>query len=256
MGAKPLYYLLGCVWPAKTREEDFRLFAEGLSTDQKEFKVTLIGGDTTTHADKTAPLTISVTVLGQPPKQGVLRRNGATAGEDVYVTGVIGDGGLGLLAALKEERFARAEAHYLIERYRLPGPRVAFGGALAGVASAAIDVSDGLLADAAHLARCSGVAIDLHAARLPLSPAGARWVDNAGAAPEEALARLAGMGDDYELLFTVAPEKRRSVEIASQVTKTPIRKIGAVSKGEGVRLLDEDGAPIRAARAGYDHFAD
>lgn len=252
-GAKPAGYFLGCVWPAGVKEGSIADFARGLAEDQELFRVTLFGGDTTAQAAKGAPLTISVTMLGAVSGAGITRRNGAQAGDDVYVTGTIGDSGLGLRTLKGENKPAAADKKYFIERFRLPAPRLAAGSALAGLASAAIDVSDGLLADAGHIAESCGVAIDIAAEKIPLSTAARTWLDSQEER-DAAIAELAGMGDDYEILFTAPQSRRRSVEMAGQVTKTPIVRIGTVSRGRGVRLMSEAGELIDAPRRGWDHF--
>jgi thiamine-monophosphate kinase len=252
-GAKPTGYFLGCVWPAGVKEDAIAAFARGLSEDQELFRLSLFGGDTTAHAQKGAPLTISVTLLGAPGSAGLIRRSGASPGDDLYVTGCIGDAGLGLRALEGAVKPSAASKKFLIERYRLPLPRLALGGALCGLASAAIDVSDGLLADAGHIAETSSVALEIAAEKIPLSAAARDWLE-AQIDRDTALADLASMGDDYEILFAAPPSRRRSIELAAQVTKTPVARIGAITRGEGVRLIDGYGGGIAASRRGYDHF--
>lgn len=251
-GAKPVGYFLGCVWPRGVKEEAISDFTRGLAEDQEFFRLSLFGGDTTAHADK-GPLMVSVTMVGAPASDGMIRRNGARPGEDVYVTGTIGDAGLGLRALQGAIKPTAAARKFLVDRYRLPAPRTAIGGALAGLASASIDVSDGLLADAGHIAQTSGAAIELAAAKIPLSAPAAQWLGGREDA-DSAIADLASCGDDYELLFTAPAARRRSIEMASQVTKTPVARIGAVVRGKGVRLLNEKGSAIAAPKRGYDHF--
>ncbi|MEZ5921692.1 MAG: thiamine-phosphate kinase [Parvularculaceae bacterium] len=253
-GARPIGYFLGCVWPSNVKEADIEAFAEGLRTDQDAYKISLLGGDTTRHQAKGAPLIISVTMIGQPGSAGLIRRSGASAGDDVYVTGSIGDAGLGLSLLEGEFKTDAAAKKYLTGRYQLPAPRLSFGGALNGLASAAIDISDGLLADADHIAAASGVRLDVEAARIPLSAAAKNWAEADGAM-DEAIAELCAFGDDYEILFTAPAVRRRSIEMASQVTKTPVARIGSVARGEGVRLIDENGGEIDFDDAGFDHFA-
>lgn len=252
-GAKPLGYFLGCVWPAGVKEDAIAEFARGLSEDQEQFRLSLLGGDTTAHAAKGAPLTISVTMLGAPSSSGMIRRNGASAGDDVYVTGTIGDAGLGLRALEGAIKLAAPAKKFLTDRYRLPQPRVAIGGALAGLASASIDVSDGLLADAGHIAEVSGVGVEIGAEKIPLSAAGRAWLDHQEDR-NAALADIASMGDDYEILFTAPASRRRSIEMAAQVTKTPVTRIGVVTKGKDMKLLADDARPIDAPHRGFDHF--
>lgn len=254
-GARPFAYLLGVVWPSGVKEEAIAEFAEGLAEDQAAYKIALIGGDTTRHTAKGAPLTISVTMLGAAGAAGMIRRNGAKSGDDVYVSGTIGDAGLGLAALEGVWKTSAAHKAIVATRYRLPTPRTALGVALGELATASIDVSDGLLADACHIARASGVQIDLAAEKLPLSDAARAWL----AAQEDAdggAARLATFGDDYEILFTAPPSRRRSIEMAAQLTKTPVARIGVVSKGEGVRLMGRAGKAIEIDRAGFDHFGE
>jgi len=252
-GAKPAGYFLGCVWPAGVKEESIADFARGLAEDQEQFRISLFGGDTTAHADKSAPFTVSVTMFGTPAGGGVIHRKGAIPGDDVYVTGFIGDAGLGLRALKGSIKPSAAAKKHFIERFRLPSPRIAIGGALSGLASASIDISDGLLADAGHVASASGVAIEIAAAKIPLSTPGAEWRD-AQDDWDAAIADLASCGDDYELLFTAPTARRRSIEMAAQVTRTPVARIGTVVRGEGVRLVGEDGALIATPRRGFDHF--
>ena len=252
-GAKPLGYFLGCVWPSGVKEESIADFARGLEEDQESFRISLLGGDTTVQTAKGAPLTISITMLGAPASAGLIRRSGALAGDDLYVTGTIGDAGLGLRALDGAIKTSAAGKKFLADRYRLPAPRLAAGGALAGLASAAIDISDGLLADAGHIADTSGVGLDINAEKIPLSPAALAWLDQCSNR-NAALCDLAGMGDDYEILFTAPASRRRSIDMAAQVTRTQVTRIGAVSRVRGVRLLNESGAALDAPLRGYDHF--
>lgn len=254
-GARPIGYLLGCVWPVGVKESVIADFASGLRADQDQFKIALFGGDTTAHAVKGAPLTISITMFGLQGSAGILRRAGARAGDDLYISGAIGDAGLGLAALEGEIKPSSAHKAYLVDRYRQPSPRLSLGGALGGHASAAIDVSDGLIADARHIAAQSGVAIEIGAEKIPLSGAAKTWLETHGDF-EDGITRLATSGDDYEILFTAPSSRRRSIEMASQVTKTPVTRIGSVAKGAGVRLLAANGAEIAIAKAGFDHFGE
>lgn len=252
-GAKPEGYFLGCVWPANVKRDAIELFAAGLREDQDRFKVALYGGDTTVHAARGAPLMASATFFGAPPKQGMTRRSGASSGEDVYVSGTMGDAGLGLLALKREEKFTTVDKASLAGRYHLPEPRLRLGAALAGLASAAIDVSDGLIVDAGRLGAASGLRAEIEASAMPLSSAARGWV-NAQEDAERALARLATFGDDYEILFSAPAALRRSVSMAAKASRTQVARIGVLSRGEGVSLLSARGEPIAAASGGYDHF--
>ncbi len=252
-GARPVGYFLGVVWPLGVNEETIAEFAEGLREDQDLFRIVLMGGDTTAHLAKGAPLTISMTMIGIEASSGMVPRAGARIGDDVYVSGTIGDAGLGLAALQGEIKPAAARKAFLVDRYQLPAPRVALGGALGGLASAAIDISDGLIADAGHVARQSSVSIDIAADKIPLSDAARAWLETQ-ADGDEAIAELATFGDDYEILFTVPASRRRSIEMASQLTKTPVTRIGTVSRGSEVRLIGASGNKISVKAGGFDHF--
>ncbi len=252
-GAKPVGYVLGCVWPAGTKREAIELFAKGLHEDQETYRMALYGGDTVVHRTKTAPLTLSATFFGTPPRTGVTRRSGASPGDDLYVSGVIGDAGLGLAALKKEIKVTPVDKASLASRYHLPEPRLSFGAAIAGLATATIDVSDGLIADAKQLADASGLHAQIEAIAIPRSSAAAVWI----AAQKNrwrALAQLSSFGDDYELLFSAPPSMRRSVTVAAKASRTDVARIGTLSKGEGVSLLDDRNQEIAVPKLGFDHF--
>ncbi|MEM6414283.1 MAG: thiamine-phosphate kinase [Pseudomonadota bacterium] len=253
MGAKPSAYLLSCVWPKETTEEQFSLFSRGLQQDQNEFKVSLIGGDTCVHNTESGLLTISITALGVAPKSGAIRRSGAVIGDDVYVSGTIGDSGLGLLIMMNTESMAPDDNAFLVNRYQLPTPRIALGGALAGIATSAIDVSDGLLADAGRLAFSSNIGIRMSLSQVPLSSAARNW-SISQKDDTQANLKLASYGDDYELLFTAPKPSRRAVEMAGQLTKTSVMKIGTVCRGSGVSVIGDSNEEISVPQHGYDHF--
>ncbi|MHA7872502.1 MAG: thiamine-phosphate kinase [Hyphococcus sp.] len=254
-GAKPVGYFLGCVWPAGVKRAAIEQFAAGLKEDQETFRFSLYGGDTAVHATKSAPLTLSATFFGAPAKQGVVRRGGASAGDDLYVSGAIGDAGLGLMALRKEAKFTPVDKGSLVSRYHLPEPRLTFGAAIAGLATATIDVSDGLLIDAGRLARASGVQASIEAVAIPRSTAAASWI---ATQPNrwKAIADLASFGDDYELLFAAPPAMRRSVTVAAKASRTEVARIGTLTRGDGVKLIDDAGKSIAFAASGYDHFKD
>jgi len=253
-GAKPIGYFLGCAWPANIKREKIELFAAGLKDDQEAFRISLYGGDTTLHSVKAAPLTLSATFFGTPPRRGVTRRSGASTGDDLYVSGTIGDAGLGLKALTKEEKFTTVDKASLAGRYHLPDPRLSLGAALAGLATAAIDVSDGLIADAGHLAKASGLRAEIDAVTIPRSAAAASWIA-AQSHRWRALAALASSGDDYEIVFSAPPAMRRSVTVAAKASRTEVSRIGTLTRGEGAVLLDEKGEEVAVpSGGGFDHF--
>jgi thiamine-monophosphate kinase len=248
MGAVPLGYLLTTAWPAAVEEDWIAAFAAGLAADQKTFDVALLGGDT---VSTTGPIALSLTAIGQVPAGAALRRDGARPGDRLFLTGSLGDGALGLLAARGELAGSDADdLAYLERRYRLPEPRTAVGPRLIGVASAAIDVSDGLIADAGHLVETSAVAIEIERAALPLSPAAARVVE---AAPKH-WPRILGGGDDYELLFSASPKAREQVEAIARESGVSITEIGVVDTGDRVDVLDADGKALELPSGGWQHF--
>lgn len=240
MGAAPAWALLALTLPQG--DADFvRGFAEGFAALAREHRVALVGGDTTS-----GPLAITVTALGTLPTGSALTRDGARVGDAVCVTGTIGDaaGALRLLQA-----GAPAPAPLLAALHR-PQPRVAAGHILRGIASACIDVSDGLIADLGHVCTASGVAAELDAAALPISPALARTFD-AGTCRELALAG----GDDYELCFTVPAQAVDVTLVQLAGAGCPARRIGKVVAGTGVRVFDANGCELALPRRGWEHFA-
>ena len=242
MGAEPLGYLSALSWPRGIELRWRDDFVAALAEEQDRFGLVLLGGDTTSTP---GPMTVTLTLLGCVMEGTSLLRSGAIAGDDVWVTGTIGDAVLGL-ASLEGETGAPAE---LVSRYTHPMPRLAAGLALRGVATSAIDISDGLLADAAHIAEASALALEISADRVPLSAPARAWLDTGG---EGGLGRLLSGGDDYELLFTAPASRRTEVEALS--LDAPVTRIGRAVAGEGVTCLGSDGEPVTIDRAGFTHF--
>jgi len=245
---KPIAYLLALSLPDWIDMAWLEAFARGLSEDQRAYEIYLIGGDTTRTP---GPLTLAITAMGSIPRGTMIRRSDAQAGDLIFVSSTIGDAGGGL-AILKGEGGSISDAHRaaLIVRYREPLPRVTLGLALRGIASASLDVSDGLLADLGHIAETSKVRIAVDAMRIPLSPAlSAYWGDD-----QWARVRAATSGDDYEIAFT-APEANRSLVLkAAADAGVAVTEIGRVEAGHGVALLDAGGREIAVPRKGYVHF--
>ncbi|HEY0283552.1 MAG TPA: thiamine-phosphate kinase [Rhizomicrobium sp.] len=244
-GAEPAGYLLALSLPERIGLTWIEEFARGLGEDQKRFSVPLLGGDTTATP---GPLTLAITAMGYVPAGAMIRRSGARAGDGVYVSGTIGDAGGGLALLSGESADIGAdEAGLLIGRYRLPSPRLALGRALRGVASAALDVSDGLIADLSHIADVSRVRIVVEAGLIPRSSAlRALWGDS-----PEAIVRAATAGDDYEIAFTASEAKAGE---AAGLGGAAVTRIGRVEEGAGVALLDSDGREIEVAHTGFTHF--
>ncbi|MDJ0971530.1 MAG: thiamine-phosphate kinase [Kiloniellales bacterium] len=252
MGGKPFGYLVSVALPPDLGETWFAGLARGLGEDQAAFNVGLLGGDTVSTS---GPPVLSLTALGRVPEDRVLRRNGARPGDDLYVSGSIGDAALGLLVL--QDRLAEVPedaGRALADRYRLPQPRLELGQALAegGFARTAIDVSDGLVADLGHLALGAGLAAELWAAEVPVSPSA---LEVLARAPDHLETVLTG-GDDYELLFSARESQRESLVELAQQLDLPITRIGRFSKGEGVSVLGHDGATLALSRGGWDHLQD
>lgn len=245
-GGRPDAALLALVWPKGRPHVELEGFARGLGKDLARWGANLVGGDTTSTD---GPLTLTLTLLGRVGARGPVRRSGAKSGDDVWVTGTIGDGWLGLQAALGTFGPLMAEArNQLVSRYRVPEPpRLSFADLVAAQATASIDVSDGLVADARHVASASGVQLTLLADKVPLSAAGAHYVQN-GRADLRAL--LTG-GDDYQTLFAAPASARQAIASSGQT----VTQIGSVGAGEGVVVLDAAGQPLDFEGAGgWRHF--
>ena len=249
MGAEPAAYLLTLALPANTPPAWVEGFAAGLATDQAEFGVHLIGGDTV-RID--GPLALTLTALGWAASGRVLRRAGAAAGDDIHVSGCIGDAALGL--ALVTGRLAGldpAAARYFRRRLCRPEPRLELGLRLVGVASAALDVSDGLVADLGHLCAASGVGAVVRLETVPLSAPAKSLVTK----DKELLPNLIVGGDDYELVFTAAPAVAQTVARLERELELPLTKVGQVVEGHGLQVVDSTGGAVHLARPGYTHFA-
>jgi len=243
MGAVPRGFLCSIAWPDHYAPEDRVTFVEAMARAAATYRLPLLGGDTTSGS---SDLVVSLTVIGDG-SGGVLHRKGAQVGDDVWVSGTIGDAVLGLSIAKGE-----LDTHaLLLERYQNPRPRLELGQALHGLASACIDISDGLVADAGHIADAAGVGIEIETALMPWSAPVLHWLENEGQAGVETL--IAG-GDDYELLFTAPHEKASQVLALSREIGVELTWIGRVTEGAGVRVLDDAGEPIAMERGGFTHF--
>jgi thiamine-monophosphate kinase len=248
MGARPLHYLLTTALPTALGADWVAEFARGLAEDQRRFGIDLLGGDSVATS---GPAVLSLTAIGEVAAGMEIRRSGARAGDLVWVSGTIGDACLGL--ALLRGAYPQLAPEYrarLIARFQIPDPRVDLGRRLAGIAHAMIDISDGLIADLAHICETSCVAAIVELASLPLSPAARIIVDG----EPGVRTGLAAGGDDYELLFTAPAASTKGIDALSSVLGLPITRIGKIEPGEGVRLVDADGRTIPVDQPGYRHF--
>ena len=245
MGATPAWALLALSLP-RDAAAFVAAMAEGFARLATQHGVTLVGGDTTR-----GPLALTVTALGQVPAGAALLRGGARAGDAVLVTGTLGDAAAGL--ALVQGRLsapAPAVAQVLRRRLDYPQPRVAAGLALRGLASACIDLSDGLLADLGHVCTRSGVGAEIDLEALPLSAA-----LQAALAPADARQLALAGGDDYELCCSVPPGRLDAALAVLRAAGCAGHVIGRITADAGVRVLDARGEPVTPARRGYEHFA-
>jgi thiamine-monophosphate kinase len=250
MGAAPLGFLLTVAAPKGIDGVWLRGFAAGLAEDRRRFNVPLLGGDTVSTP---GPISLSLTILGQVEPGRALLRRGAVAGEGVWVSGTLGDGALGLRVLQGRLRgLSGKHAGWLSDRYRIPEPRLALGAALVGIATAGLDVSDGLLQDVGHLARAAGCAAVIEAKRLPRSEAAAAAL----AADASLLGLLATGGDDYELAFTAPAGTEDAVRAAAAAAGVAVTRVGELRPGEPgeVTLLDDAGRPMRVSGQGWSHF--
>ena len=254
-GARPLGFTLALALP-QADPAWLDPFSQGLWALADAHGCELIGGDTTK-----GPLNICITVFGEVPAGQALLRSGARPGDDLYVSGTVGDARLALEdwrgnVQLPTDIRTRAR-----ERMDQPTPRVALGQALRGVATAAIDISDGLLGDLGHILTRSRVgatvdtdsAMHLLAARAYSTGVGGLFESESG----QKLMRLCVLngGDDYELVFTAAPRQRAAVQAAALATNTPVARIGGIDAEPGLRLRDASGAPVADTFASFEHFA-
>ena len=243
MGAMPRWALLSIALP-EIDASWLRNFSAGLFALARAHDVDVVGGDTTR-----GPLNVCVTVIGETRRGTALRRDGARPGDDIWVSGCLGDAALALAHRKRRLTMTRAEAARCTRALDLPQPRVALGLALAGIAHSAIDISDGLLADLGHICERSRLAAEVHVHAIPRSPT----LDRLAATPVGRQALLAG-GDDYELCFTAAPRARRWVLETAQRLRLRLARIGSMRRGRGVRLLAADGGRVALRKSGFDHF--
>lgn len=243
-GARPLAFTLGLALP-QADAAWLAPFAQGLLALADAHGCELVGGDTTR-----GPLAISITIFGEVPAGQALLRSGARPGDEVWVSGALGDARLALEVFRGTRQVSQSAFEAARTRLELPEPRVALGLALRGVASAAIDVSDGLVGDLGHVLAASGVGATLRAERVAALPALADAM-----APQDRLDFALAGGDDYELAFTAPAAAHDAVLAAGRASGTALSCIGEIEAAPGLRLVDAAGRPMARAVAAFDHFA-
>jgi thiamine-monophosphate kinase len=247
-GARPLGFLLSLALPKETGDDWLEGFAQGLRGDAVLFGCPLFGGDT----DRTpGPITISIAMFGSVPEGTMVRRAGASPGDRVFVSGTIGDAALGvILRRGKNWKLGEPQRQHLISRYLLPQPRNALAEAVRMHASAAMDVSDGLVGDFAKLCRASGVAADVDVGRVPLSEAAKAIISADASVLESALTG----GDDYEIVCTVPAARSASFQAAAKAANVAVTEIGEIKAGHGARFLAASGQTLRFKHVSFSHF--
>lgn len=254
-GAKCVGVLLTLIWPTSRPSAQIAEFARGLGEDLKRFDIPLLGGDTTSTD---GPLTVSITAFGAPLGARVPARGDARVGQQLWITGSVGEGFLGLRSLRQAPSVLGASAEDQSDAgvigardcYRVPRPPMQFAEIVARYAAAAMDVSDGLVGDAAKIAAASNVALRIDAEAIPLSSAGHAYVSKHGA---KGLAEIITAGDDYQVLFTAAPEHRGQILAAARETETNVALIGDVEAGAGVRVVGAGGVALDIASMSHVH---
>ena len=250
MGARPRAYTTTIALPRGLEEGWLAAMVDGLAHMQRRHGVVLVGGDTVGTA---GPLTLTVAALGEVPRGGAVLRAGARVGDVLCVTGTIGDGHLGLKALRGGlAGMSTAARDHLVARYRCPEPRLALGMLLPGLVHAAIDLSDGLVADLGHMCDASGVGASLEAGRLPLSDTARGLVKR----DDALLSALLTGGDDYELLIALNPARVPVLEARGRAVGVPVTVIGDVIEGAGARIFGDHGQEMAFSKAGFEHFGE
>ena len=242
MGAKPLAFTLALALP-EANPAWLAPFAQGLFAIADQYDCPLIGGDTTKGA-----LNICITVFGELPPGQALRRAAAQAGDDIWISGTLGDARLALAGYNNEITLDTATQANAATRLHTPTPRVALGLALRGIAHSAIDISDGLIGDLGHILDASHLGATLDVNTLPTGP-----MLEMQSPDIQRRFTLAG-GDDYELCFTAAVAQRNAILAAAQSAGTPVTRVGTVETSPGLRLIDAAGKPLDLRLTSFDHF--
>jgi thiamine-monophosphate kinase len=251
-GATPAGFLLALALPESVSPGWLRDFANALGEDAEAYGCPLLGGDT---VKSPGALMVSITALGMLPRGSMVRRTGAVPGDRVFVTGTIGDAALGLMlrkaaAAGRRWRLDRSLAAHLTSRYLLPQPRNALAEAVRTHASAAIDVSDGLVGDLQKLCSASGSRAEVEAVRVPLSAA----AQGVLAADPAAMETILTGGDDYEIVCTIPPGRLASFREGAERARVAVTEIGQIVEGEGAFFMAADGRAVAFSRASFSHF--
>jgi thiamine-monophosphate kinase len=247
MGATPRWATLALALP-RVDPRWLEGFSRGFLSLARRHRVDLIGGDTTR-----GPLTLCIQIMGEVPRGQALRRDGARVGDDIWVSGEIGAAAFAVELLRGRLHVSPAQQRTLEERLHAPTPRLALGTRLRRIAHSAIDISDGLLADAGHICERSRVAARINWESLPAPP-----LVRALAQTRRGAQTLLAGGDDYELCFTAPPRRRAAVVAAASKARTPVALVGTIIRAKAgqplVQVIDSIGKPLKVERKGYDHF--
>lgn len=252
-GARPRGYLLGLALPSNWTSTWLERFCAGLAADQSAFNVHLLGGDTIRSGNG---LQVSITAIGEVPAGKAVRRSGAQVGDVLFVSGTIGDAAAGLKARLDRHFFEDAslselDEHHVLDRYLLPRPRTGLADLLGKYATASMDVSDGLFADGAHLAKASGVGLEIELENIPVSSALQRLRSTA----KEVFLECLNGGDDYEILTSVPAEHAKAFSETAASAGCAVTAIGTVTMETGTLSIVENGRPFDLkGLTGFRHF--
>jgi len=242
-GAQPNLYWLGLALPASIDDAWMEGFSKGLNGAQTLYGCHLAGGDT---CITDGPMVISVTLLGAIPTGKMVTRSGAKCGDDIYVTGTLGDAALGLWCLEKQTGGMKT----LVSAYQKPMPPFKFGIALSSISNSSADISDGLIADATHISQASNVGMLIHKDDLPLSKQGGQLLRR----EPDLWSKVWSGGDDYQIVFTASKGERVNVLDLAMKTGTQVTIIGEVISEQGVQLLDKGGQLVQVTHGGYTHF--
>jgi thiamine-monophosphate kinase len=247
-GARPLGYVLSIGLSPEIDAAWLSGFAEGLRVDQATFAIKLLGGDTIGVPDRTV---IAITAFGLVPTGGMVRRSGGRPGDRLYVSGTIGGSAAGLALITNEDgpwsKLTEKERALLIRRYRVPEPKMAMAPGLIEFASAAIDVSDGLIGDCDKICAASGCSAVIEADKVPLAPG------LSGSRSPELVARLLTHGEDFEILAAVPAQKCVTFEAKARTANVPITKIGRLVEGHNLTTVLFEGGPLGLTRRAFVH---
>ena len=247
MGAQPRWFTLALTLPREQANAEWLAeFSAGLAVIANQYDVALVGGDTTS-----GPLTISLTLLGETPVGAALTRAGAVPGDTVFVTGSLGDGAAALSLISSKKAF-NDDSDRLLQRFYCPQPQIQTGLKLRSVASACIDVSDGLMADLGHICKASGVTAVIRAEQLPIA------ADVRQLSADHALSWALSGGDDYQLCFTISPGQLPMLERWIEQGDLDACRIGTIEKNiesiDFVSVIDKDNNLLAIEKPGYNHF--